>query len=153
MCCHVVAACILGGVACPSVRMRTRQFVRPNHVHQKEQESSSSAGGPSDSDIDDEFVDVCRHSPAESSIGDAADRVQSPYACPATSTASATSTDTVIFEDTAEREVAEDVGESPTMPSPAYVSLLREAPGEPYQDRSTVQQELVEVLVPQHCRT
>ncbi|KAG6943076.1 hypothetical protein JG687_00018672, partial [Phytophthora cactorum] len=33
---------------------------------------------------------------------------------------SATSTDTVIFEDTAEREVAEDVGESPTMPSPAY---------------------------------
>ncbi|KAG4059246.1 hypothetical protein PC123_g5808 [Phytophthora cactorum] len=54
------------------------------------------------------------------------------------STASATSTDTVILEDATESEVAEDVGESPTMPSPVYVSILREAPGEPHRDSSTV---------------
>ncbi|KAG3198110.1 hypothetical protein PC128_g6241 [Phytophthora cactorum] len=36
------------------------------------------------------------------------------------STASATSTDTVIFEDAAESEVAEDVGEPPTLPSLAH---------------------------------
>ncbi|KAG6975490.1 hypothetical protein JG688_00002344, partial [Phytophthora aleatoria] len=93
---------------------------------------------PSESDTDDGFGDACRHSPAESFIGDTADRAQSPYASPAISTASATSTDTVIFEDAAESEVAEDVGEPPTLPSPAHVSLLREAPGESYQERSTV---------------
>ncbi|GMF26076.1 unnamed protein product [Phytophthora fragariaefolia] len=32
MCCHVVNACIAGGVACPGVSMRSRQFVRPNHA-------------------------------------------------------------------------------------------------------------------------
>ncbi|KAF1794171.1 hypothetical protein GQ600_5620 [Phytophthora cactorum] len=47
------------------------------------------------------------------------------------STASATSTDTVILEDATESEVAEDVGESPTMPSPVYVIILREALGMP----------------------
>ncbi|KAG3072696.1 hypothetical protein PI124_g16628 [Phytophthora idaei] len=52
------------------------------------------------------------------------------------STASATSTDTVILEDATESEVAEDVGEAPTMPSPVYASILREAPGEPHRDSS-----------------
>ncbi|KAG6942071.1 hypothetical protein JG688_00018328 [Phytophthora aleatoria] len=108
------------------------QFVRPNHVNHEEQESSSSAGEPSESDTDDAFVDACQHSPAESSIGDAADRVQSLYASPAMSTASATSTVTVILEDATESEVAEDISEPPTLPSPARVSLLCEAPGEPY---------------------
>ncbi|GMF53202.1 unnamed protein product [Phytophthora fragariaefolia] len=32
MCFHVVRACIAGGVACPGVSIRSRQFVRPNHT-------------------------------------------------------------------------------------------------------------------------
>ncbi|KAG3046389.1 hypothetical protein PC121_g20705 [Phytophthora cactorum] len=98
--------------------------------------SSRNSGGGQDTD--DEFVDACRHSPAESSIGDAANRVQSPYPSPAMSTASASSTDTIILEDATKSEVAEDVGESPAMLSPVYVSILREAPGEPRRDSSTV---------------
>ncbi|KAG3140814.1 hypothetical protein PC128_g25108 [Phytophthora cactorum] len=40
------------------------------------------------------------------------------------STASATSTDTVILEDATDSKVAEDVGESPTIPSPVYACML-----------------------------
>ncbi|KAG2887670.1 hypothetical protein PC116_g24212 [Phytophthora cactorum] len=69
------------------------------------------------------------------------------------STASATSTDTVILEDATDSKVAEDVGESPTIPSPVYVSILREAQRSHIEIAALFQQELVEVLVPQHCRT
>ncbi|OWY99900.1 hypothetical protein PHMEG_00029020 [Phytophthora megakarya] len=51
LCCHVIAACVVGGVACPGVSMRTRQFVRASNASVETLDGSY----PSDEEPSDAF--------------------------------------------------------------------------------------------------
>ncbi|KAE8901747.1 hypothetical protein PF003_g14342 [Phytophthora fragariae] len=114
LCCHIIAACIQGGVACPGITMHTRRFVRPNHSHYVLGAASSeeSDGSPSD----DISLDTRSQSATDtgSRINDTADGTDglystehclTPPASPApssvsvASTTSLASTGTLVLED------------------------------------------------------